>query len=496
MPSKQDILEKISSIRGTKKPFVQYLRRKGIDVSYNMTWDDIIDIVLGTRKVTKKDLERFLARYEIKIRDEVVVERERIIERERVRRRRERKFSGTFVYEKGMSLEEKFKYLVGLLEFDIKRWTSGAGGEIGDFIVIDKESNSKALVSCKNVSTLTIKHVNDLYANAIGFGFKHAILVIGKDTKLAKGCVERANYWGIQIVRIDDLEHNLLARKSVKDRISYLKTVLFASILRGIEEKLHKAQRMIEEKIRPTEKKESLQHLLGMNLAYEPHSESLDYLKTKLSLIHGTGFLRKTPAVIRVLKTVLVYVPYIIVKYSGKMKVGRGVKQFSGKIVVNANNGNLVGLSIEELVADLHKIKHAHEVSVHHPVKVATQINEKILRDKVIELITMLERTYFLEERGLLGRGKYYLTPKDLLKEKEVDTLDEAINEIENEEHGFLIRTYKVKRSDIKIESMDKIYLPYWCIEYEVPSKNFHGEAYGEAYISEPEPLTEPCPWK
>lgn len=95
MPSKVELLEEISRIRDVhKEDFVEWANKLGADVRAYWTWDEIIDEVASGRKVTKQDLENYLARVhrkrrirqkELSFEEEHI--KEKIIEREISRRK-------------------------------------------------------------------------------------------------------------------------------------------------------------------------------------------------------------------------------------------------------------------------------------------------------------------------------------------------------------------------------------------------------------------------
>jgi len=90
VPSKVELLEEISRIRDVhKEDFVEWANKLGADVRAYWTWDEIIDEVASGRKVTKQDLENYLAQVyrkrKLKQRELTFEEehiKEKIIERE------------------------------------------------------------------------------------------------------------------------------------------------------------------------------------------------------------------------------------------------------------------------------------------------------------------------------------------------------------------------------------------------------------------------------
>jgi len=90
VPSKVELLVEISRIRDVhKEDFVDWANKLGADVRAYWTWDEIIDEIASGRKVTKQDLEDYLAqiykRRKLKKRELSFEEehiKEKIVERE------------------------------------------------------------------------------------------------------------------------------------------------------------------------------------------------------------------------------------------------------------------------------------------------------------------------------------------------------------------------------------------------------------------------------
>ncbi len=484
--SRLDILDEIRSIRGTKKAFINFLRSKGLKIPSNASWDDIVDIVLRSRSIKTRDLEYFLVRFVRKRRIEEVIEEEKIVERRKVKRVKYEE--STISYVKGMILEREFEYLVGLLGFDYKRWVDSAGGEIGDYEVVDPSTGAKTLVSCKNTARLTVKHINDLYANAIAFNYTHAIIVVGKNTKITEGASERAKYLGIQILNIEDLQRNLLSRKNIQEKINYLRMVLFGAELR-------KTKEMKYTKYKETRVSKHIEskRLYLRGLIAEPLKTSLDEIRSILVRKH-MGLFRRNIA-IHLLKYILYLVPYYEVEYEGRVKIGRRYENFRGKMIINAAEGGFEGLSIEELVESPRQFKEPFKVKFKSIYKVVEKLSDKVLERKITDYIVALETRYLICEEGLFTSKEEIITPRIILEEDLAD-IDDAIQFIEDEYHDEIEKEYIPRKSDIRIINKELFYIPYWCLEYEVLPRRDKKEAWAIATISEPEVYVEPCPWK
>ncbi len=484
--SRIELLNQIRSIRGVKRDFINFLRRRGLRVSYSSSWDGIVDAVLSSRKIKASDLEYFLVRVSKKRVVHEVVEEERVIERRRVRRVSREETSVSYV--KGMVLEREFESLVGLLGFVFERWVGGAGGEVGDYVVYDPSGEAKALVSCKNVSKLTVKHVNDLYANAIAFGYNYAVLVISSETKVMEGASERAQYLGIQVIDIDSLRRNLLSRRSIDDKIGYLKSTLFGSkLIKTVTETRRVEKKRFRKAVSPL--------VMLHGLVVEPLPTSLDIIRSMLVRKHS-GIIFRRQVAIHLHKYILYLVPHYIVEYEGRVRVGRSYEGFQGRLVIDASDGSFASLSIEDLVEDIRQLKEPGKVKLKYIVKVVDKLSDRVLNRKIIDYIVDLERRYKIYEEGIFTASEYILTPRELIEKGKADYIDEAIESIEEEHEEGIEAVYAPRKQDIRITSKETVYLPYWCIECEVLPKGVRKEAWAEAYVSKPDINIEPCPWR